>query len=47
MVAPDRTRRDFAMEMRRRREERGVSLRQVADATKIGVILFFTLAARP
>ena len=36
-AAPDHGRRDFGLKMRRLREERGVSLRQIADVTKISI----------
>jgi cytoskeletal protein RodZ len=37
MAMVERVKPDFGMKMRRLREEKGVSLRQIADATKISV----------
>ena len=37
MAIVERAKPDFGMKMRRLREEKGVSLRQIADATKISV----------
>jgi cytoskeleton protein RodZ len=37
MAMPEHAKPDFGMKMRRLREERGVSLRQIADATKISI----------
>ena len=38
MVLTDTSRAEFGNRMKRSREERGVSLRQIADATKISVV---------
>ena len=37
MAMVEQVKPDFGMKMKRLREERGVSLRQIADATKIGL----------
>lgn len=37
MAIAEQSRSDFGMKMKRQREERGVTLRQIADATKIGL----------
>ena len=37
MAIVERAKPDFGMKMRRLREEKGVSLRQIADATKISI----------
>jgi cytoskeleton protein RodZ len=37
MVVAEHARRDFGAQMKKLREERGVTLRQVADATKISI----------
>jgi cytoskeletal protein RodZ len=37
MGITESSRPDFGMKMRRQREERGITLRQIADATKIGL----------
>ena len=37
MAIAEQVKPDFGMKMKRQREERGVSLRQIADATKISI----------
>jgi cytoskeletal protein RodZ len=37
MAITESSRPDFGLKMRRQREERGITLRQIADATKIGL----------
>lgn len=43
MAMVEHTKPDFGMKIKRLREERGVSLRQIADATKISVGVFEAL----
>ena len=43
MAAVEHARPDFGMKMKRLREERGVSLRQIADTTKISIGVFEAL----